>query len=220
MTESLVYNSARPHIRISEYGRIVQQMVEHAMTLEDKEARSLAVEQIIRSVGILQPQLRENQEQKRKLWDHLHAISGYTLDVDGPFPTPTPADVMQAPAHLTYQKGRMQQRHYGRLIETLLAKSIELPEGEERDALSRYAAGFMRMSYKTWSKSTISDERIAQDLKEMSGFTLELDPEAIVDLEQSGGNRQRGAAYNQQAQGGGKKGHWRDYKKRNRGGRF
>ncbi len=65
------YNTDLPHLVISEYGRNIQKMVDHALTIADKEERNKVARAIIDVMGQLNPHLRDVNDFKHKLWDHL-----------------------------------------------------------------------------------------------------------------------------------------------------
>ncbi|HNA32703.1 MAG TPA: DUF4290 domain-containing protein [Flavobacteriales bacterium] len=87
------YNTQRPRLLIPEYGRNVQRMVEHCLGIEEREARTRNAHAIIQVIGRLNPQLRGGENMDRTLWDHLYIMSEFKLDVDGPYPKPTPEEL-------------------------------------------------------------------------------------------------------------------------------
>jgi hypothetical protein len=91
------YNSNRPNLVIPEYGRNIQRMVDHAITIEDKEERNKCVRAILSVMGQLVPYLRDIEDYNHKLWDHLHIISNFQLDVDSPYPKPDPENLVSKP---------------------------------------------------------------------------------------------------------------------------
>ena len=84
----LEYNSSRNKLVIPEYGRHIQKLVEHVMTLNTKEERQKMSEGIIEIMGELNPHLRDVVDFKHKLWDHLFIISDFKIDVDSPYEKP------------------------------------------------------------------------------------------------------------------------------------
>ena len=82
------YNTNRPEMVIPEYGRNIQKMVEHAISIENREERNIVAGAIISVMGQLNPHLRDIADFKHKLWDHLFIISDFKLDVDSPYPLP------------------------------------------------------------------------------------------------------------------------------------
>ena len=66
-----------------EYGRHVQGMVGHLLTIEDKERRQKNAQAVIELMGFLNPHLKNVEDFRHKLWDHLHIISDFKIDVEG-----------------------------------------------------------------------------------------------------------------------------------------
>lgn len=64
------YTSELKRLVLPEYGRNVQQMVDHCMTIEDKAERTRCANTIINIMGNLFPHLRDIEDFKHKLWDH------------------------------------------------------------------------------------------------------------------------------------------------------
>ena len=106
----LEYNTQREKLIISEYGRHIQKMVEFAVSLEDKEKRQKTSESIINLMGELNPHLRDVEDFKHKLWDHLFIISDFKLDVDSPFPKPKIEDLFKKPDPLNYPNQKTSNR--------------------------------------------------------------------------------------------------------------
>ena len=82
------YNSERSDLIIPEYGRNIHNMVDYALTIEDREERNKVVKAIISVMGQLFPYLRDIVDYNHKLWDHLYIMSDFKLDVDSPYPIP------------------------------------------------------------------------------------------------------------------------------------
>ena len=101
------YNSNRPHLVIPEYGRNIQHMVEYAITLSDREERNRCVRAIISVMGQLFPHLRDIEDFNHKLWDHLHIVADFKLDIDSPFPVPSPASLEAQPERIPYNTRRI-----------------------------------------------------------------------------------------------------------------
>ena len=57
--DALEYNTARPKMLIPEYGRNVQKMVYHAVSMVDRDERNRVAESIIKVMGELKPELRD-----------------------------------------------------------------------------------------------------------------------------------------------------------------
>ena len=169
------YNSQRSDLTIPEYGRNIKKMVDFALTVEDREERNTIVRAIISVMGQLFPQLRDIEDFKHKLWDHLHIMSDFKLDVDSPYEKPAIEEVMSKPDRVSYPQKKIRYGHYGYVLEELIRKASE-KEGEEKEALTILAANMMKKNYVNWNRKTVSDELIIQQLSELSNGKLNLDP--------------------------------------------
>ena len=169
------YNSGRPKMIISEYGRHIQKMVDHAAGIEDKEERNRCAKSIIDVMGQLNPHLRDVAEFHHKLWDHLFIMSNFNLDVDSPYDKPSKEILTDKPETVDYPSGKIRFKHYGRTIEGLVLKAIDYEEGEEKQSLVGSIANLMKRMYLTWNNKSISDEVIINDLKKLSDDKLKLD---------------------------------------------
>lgn len=173
------YNTRRPQLVIPEYGRNIQKMVEFALTIEDKEERNQVAHEIINVMGQVNPHLRDVSDFKHKLWDHLHIISGFKLDVDSPYTPPSPEKIAERPKKLDYRNNRIRYKHYGKILENLIKKATELEKGDERDALVEIIINLMKKNYLNWNRNSVHDKMIIEDLKELSGGKLEPKPEKL-----------------------------------------
>jgi hypothetical protein len=168
------YNNKLKRLRMPEYGRIVQNMVDHAITIEDRAERNLAVDTIIQVMGNINPTLRDNRDYKHKLWDHMHLIADFKLDCDSPFEVPTMDHFLGKPDRVPYPFTRIKIRHYGKIVELMIEKALEIPDEEKRQDFTRQIANHMKLSYLTWNKDNVTDEIILESLRELSGGRLTL----------------------------------------------
>lgn len=173
----LDYNTQREPLMMPEYGREIQKMVDYAVTLPDRQARQQCAETIVRLMGTKVPQLRENSDYERTLWDHLYLMSHKRLDIQWPYDVAEAEKILTKPQpmKLPSQDGRVHLRHYGRLMEELFAKLMEMPEGPERDELVRMTANQMKRDLSTWGHGSADDERVAADLERLTGGRIRLD---------------------------------------------
>jgi len=169
------YNTTRNELILAEYGRNVQNMVKYIIELPDREERNKYAQAVIDLMGFLNPHLRDVADFKHKLWDHLHIISGYKIDVDSPYPKPTPEAALVKPNHIGYPQQRIKYKHYGKTVEVMIEKAKAVDEPERRAAMVQGIANFMKMAYVTWNKDSVADETIFKNLRELSGGQLELD---------------------------------------------
>lgn len=172
----LRYNSQMKKLAMPEYGRNIQQMVDYCVTIEDREERNRCAYTIIASMGNLFPQLRDEPEYKHKLWDHLAIMSDFKLDIDYPYPVVTEAALETQPEPISYKLEHIKFRHYGKIMERMIARAAEYPEGEERDALVMLLANHMKKVIFQISKDAVEDAKIFKDLEYYSKGKIRLDP--------------------------------------------
>jgi hypothetical protein len=169
------YNTTRSELILAEYGRNVQNMVKYIIELPDLEERNKYAQAVIDLMGFLNPHLRDVADFKHKLWDHLHIISGYKIEVDSPYPKPTPEAALVKPAHIGYPQQKITYKHYGKTVEVLIERAKAVEEPERRAAMVQGIANFMKMAYVTWNKDSVADETILKNLRELSGGQLQLE---------------------------------------------
>lgn len=169
------YNSTRSKLLLTEYGRNVQNMVKYIVALPTKEERNRYAAVVIELMGFLNPHLRDVADFKHKLWDHLHIISDYQLDVDSPYPKPTPEAIHIKPAPLRYPNQRIRFKHYGKTIELMIEKAKSIEEPDRRKHMIQAIANFMKMAYVQWNKDSVSDELILSDLYNLSNGELRIE---------------------------------------------
>lgn len=169
------YNTQRDKLQMPEYGRAVQDMVAHAMSLTDREERQRCAQTIVNVMGNMQPALRDQPDHKHKLWDHLAYISGYQLDVDYPYPVTRLDSEAAKPQPLHYPQTRIRNRHYGHVMEQFLDHLATLPAGEERDALTEYLANQMKQHLYDWNRDAMDHERIAFDIARYTEGRVQMD---------------------------------------------
>jgi hypothetical protein len=168
------YNTTRKQMVIPEYGRNIQEMIEYTCAIEDREKRNKSAKFIINVMSQMHPQVRDSVDYKHKLWDHLHIISDFKLDVDAPFPPPSPLTLSTKPEHLSYHDKEIAYRHYGKNIALIIEKAIEYEEGPEKDALVKIIAIHLKKSYLNWNRDSVSDELIEEHLRVLSQGKLKL----------------------------------------------
>lgn len=170
------YNSQRNQIVIPEYGRIIQKMIEFACTIEDREERNRAARSIINTMGSMQTHLRDVEDFKHILWDHLFLISDFKLDVDSPYPMPSNETLTKKPKFLSYPVNKMRFRHYGRTLQMMVEKVADMEDSPEKKFLTEVLANFMKTSYIHWNRDSVEDDVIVNHLEILSKGKLKLDP--------------------------------------------
>src|SRR5476651_1582001 len=204
------YNSTRNKLILSEYGRNVQNMVKYIVALPTKEERNKYAQVVIDLMGFLNPHLRDVADFKHKLWDHLHIISDFQIDVDSPYPKPCPDAIHLKPEPLRYPHQRIRYKHYGKTIELTIEKAKSIEEPERRRHMVQAVANFMKMAYVQWNKDSVADETILADLVALSKGELKVDENINLNKieyrpqvhAQSNNNNRGGRTNNQNNRGG------------------
>lgn len=171
------YNTLRNKLIMGEYGRNVQRMIEHCVTIEDREKRTKTAELIVNVMSQMNPKTREAGDYKQKLWDHLYIISEFKLDVDSGYEMPKIDFRSTKPEKIDYTDMNITYKHYGKNIEMIIEKAIKYPEGPEKDALIKTIANHLKKSYLTWNRNSVDDELIIRHLDELSGSNLRMNEE-------------------------------------------
>ena len=117
------YNTQLKKLVLPEYGRNIQQMVDHCVSIEDREERMRCAQAIIETMGNLFPELRDVEDFKHKLWDHLAIMSDFKLDIDYPCEIVKPESLESVPDKVDYNISPIRYRHYGKNIELMIAKA-------------------------------------------------------------------------------------------------
>jgi len=175
MPQEFDYNSTRNKLILSEYGRNVQNMVKYIVALPTKEERNRYAQVVIDLMGFLNPHLRDVADFKHKLWDHLHIISDFQIDVDSPYPKPSMEAIHLKPEPLKYPHQRIRYKHYGKTIELMIEKAKSIDDPDRKRHMVQAVANFMKMAYVQWNKDSVTDEMILNDLYMLSGGTLKLE---------------------------------------------
>ncbi len=166
------YNTNRKKMALPEYGRNIQNMVDYLLTIEDRDKRNKSAQAVIDVMGNLFPHLRDVQEFKHKLWDHLAIMADFKLDIDYPYDPPSPDILLEKPNTVPYNQHYIKYKHYGRTMELML-KEAEKYEGEEREIMIEQLANHMKKSYLAWNKDAVEDEKIFIDMEELSHGSLQ-----------------------------------------------
>lgn len=173
------YNTQQKKLILPEYGRNVQQMIDHCVSIEDRAERTRCANTIINIMGNLFPHLRDVDDFKHKLWDHLAIMSDFKLDIDYPYEIIRKENLRTKPEKVPYILTPIRYRHYGKTLERMIKKCEEYPEGPERDQLISLLANHMKKSFLTWNKEVVDDDKIFKDLREYSRGKIDLNPETF-----------------------------------------
>lgn len=183
MIHNIEYNSQKEHLTIPEYGRNVQNLINHARKIEDDTERQHFAEAIIDLMHQMNPAHRNSPEYREKLWRHLFRISEFDIRVTPPSgDIPSPESTKLQPETVPYPSRDHNYRHYGNHVRTMITKAVEMEDLEKREEFAETIGAYMKLAYRTWSSEHyVSDDIIRADLKKLSKGVLILDPEKSLD---------------------------------------
>jgi len=165
---------------MKEYGRHIQKMVEYLLSLEDKEERQRNAYAVIELMGFLNPHLKNVEDFRHKLWDHLFLISDFTLDVESPYPIPTKETLRARPERLRYPKRYPRFNHLGKNIEVVIDKALNEENPEKKQGFANAVAYYMKLTYSNWHKELMHDDAIQQELSTITKGELEFNNRPFV----------------------------------------
>ena len=171
----LDYNTQREKLLMPEYGREIQKMVDHAVSLPSKAERLKCAKTIVRMMETKVPLVRDTADYQQTLWDHLYLMSGKQLDIDWPYDVSGAEKIRSKPAPVPLPQNRIRLRHYGKLVTELTDKLKTMPEGAERDELVRQTANQMKRDLLTWGHGSSDDEKVADDMARLTDGAIQLD---------------------------------------------
>ncbi|MFZ9300316.1 MAG: DUF4290 domain-containing protein [Chitinophagaceae bacterium] len=166
------YNTARNHLVMKEYGRHIQKMIDHILTIEDREKRQAQAKGIIELMGFLNPHLKNIEDFRHKLWDHLFLISDFKLDVESPYPIPTREKLQAKPEPLPYPKRYPKFSHLGKNLEVIIDKARKEQDPEKRIGFTNTIAYYMKLAYSNWHKELVHDDSIRGELSSLTNGEL------------------------------------------------
>lgn len=173
--EGLDYNTQREKLRLPEYGREIQKMVDYAVELPSKSERQRCAETIIAIMDRMYPMNRENVDYEQKLWDHLAIMSDFKLDIDWPYNIEQARTITTKPQPMPYPMSKIPVRHYGKMMFELFDKLKTMAPGKERDELIKLTANQMKRNLFQWSHGSSDDEKVASDLAKFTDGKVQLD---------------------------------------------
>ena len=178
--DNMEYNTTRNHLTIREYGRHIQKMAEYVMTLEDREKRQKNADALVELMGFLNPQLKNIEDYRHKLWDHLFLITDFKLDVDSPYPTPTRETLRAKPDPIPYPKRYPKYNHLGKNIEIVIDKALSEEDPEKRQGFANSIAYYMKLTYSNWHKELVHDDNIQTELTAITKGELEFNNRPFI----------------------------------------
>jgi len=183
------YNTTRNHLVMREYGRHIQKMIEYLLQLDDEEKRQRNAQSVIELMGFLNPHLKNVEDFRHKLWDHLFLISDFKLQVESPYTIPTRETLKAKPQPLPYPKRYPKHSHLGKNLELIINKALQEENPEKKNGFANAIAYYMKLAYNNWHKETVHDDAIQSELSIITGNQLEFTNTPYVRSFRSADNR-------------------------------
>ncbi len=172
------YNTDRKHLRLREFGRNVQKIADHLLTIEDKEKRLRYAAGVVELMRQIVPSIKDLPEDTQRLWDDLHIMTKYQLDVEGPFDKPDEF-LVNNPQKVAYNMHRIKFKHYGYNLILMVQEAVKMEdEAQKHDAII-HIGKLMKSYHITWNKEIIDDEVLVKNIGLMSEGALKIDIEKV-----------------------------------------
>lgn len=210
------YNTNRSKLKMPEYGRNIQSMVDYLRTIEDPEKRQKNAEAIIELMGVLNPHLKNVEDFRHKLWDHLYYIADFDLEIDSPYPKPTPEKLHKKPEVLAYPTPNRKNRHFGRNFNAILQRALNETDQEKRKGFTATIAYYMKLAYTNWHNEPVQDDAIKAELIAITDGALNYtEGEIKVKIDHKSTSHKKGPHRNSSKNSGSRQGNKRKFKKVN-----
>jgi hypothetical protein len=193
-THTLKYNTQLGGLKLPEYGRNVQFLIEEVKKEPNVRVRQAMMEEVVVMMYQINPQGKAIEDYIEKLWKHAFFIAGY--DLEGVVPPigeiPQPEDAIKRPEKIPYPAKETRFRHYGINVQRMIKKALEMEEGAVKRGFVATIGSYMKLAYKTWNKEHyVSDDIIKADLEALSKGALTLDESPIENLSPATNSKSR-----------------------------
>ncbi len=175
------YNTTREKLVLREYGRNFHKLIDHVKKIKEKEKRTDLSKLIVKLMNMAHPELKNQNEIEQKLWDDLHIMSNFELDVNSPYPIPE-VDKLKGIERLEYPKNVIKFRHYGKKIELLIEEACKIKDSKEKESAIIHIGKIMKSFFGMWNKETIDNQVIIDNIKELSNGKLDIDIKKVEEL--------------------------------------
>lgn len=172
----LPYNVDEKKLLLPEYGRNIQRMLDHCLTIEDRNERTRCAMAISEIMATLFPAVLGENGDRRKIWDHINIMTGFNLDIDYPCDVLTLEEIKPEPEKIPYDKPLVKFRHYGRNIQDMIEVVAAMDNCVEKDQMIFLLANQMKKLLLINNPENSSDARVFEDIAIMTDGRIVIDP--------------------------------------------
>lgn len=173
------YNATYKPIILREYGRNIQKLVEALVPLKDPTEKAARAQEILKLMALLGTHNKQGAESVQKRWNDLFILSGYSLEVDSPYPRPEKKFLDKKSQQWTYAKHPISFKHYGRKIELLIEKAVIIQDLKEKEKMVVTILRLMKRFSDEWKNDNVNIDTLFAHLTHISGNRLSLDIEKL-----------------------------------------
>ena len=167
-----------PKLEMREYGRNIQQLIDHCVSIPDREERNKCAHAIAEVMVQLFPELNGEDVTSRKVWDHINIIAGFKLDIDFPCEVLSKEELKPQPAKIPYPHKSDRFRVYGNNLVRMIKEISQMEGGLEKDQLIFLVANQMKKLLITVNADSATDRRVFNDIREITAGGINIDPES------------------------------------------
>ena len=178
------YNTDKTDLIIPEYGRHIHSMANSLLEIEDRSKRNQQAQILINIMGNLNPHLRDVEEYKHKLWDHLFIMCQNKLDVEHP-PYEPVIKLENKKARIENTQGSVKYKHYGKLIILLIQETIKIKDNSLKNHAIEQIGKQMKRAYLNWNQTNVQDTQIWSDLEKLADNKIDVDKTKIIPVFQT-----------------------------------
>lgn len=174
------YNTDFEKLRLPEYGRNLQHLVDYCCSIPDRAERTVCARAIVDKMVTLFPELKGDDGNYSPAWDRLNIMSEFKLDIDFPVEVVTREQMNPKPEKIPYTTSKMMFRHYGRNIEEMIKIVSDMEDGPDKDNLIWLIAHQLKKQLLIHNKEGVDDAKVLRDLALYSDGKIVLDPETYI----------------------------------------
>lgn len=177
LVKMIPYNTGMPTLKMAEYGRNIQNLIDFCVSIPDRDERTRCAYAIAEVMTILFPALKKDSNDRKKIWDHINIMSDFHLDIDFPVAVITQEEVNPTPEPIPYSNSReILFRYYGKHIQNMVKTVADMEDSDEKFTLTGVIANHMKKLMVAHNREAVSDAKVLRDLCLMSDGKIDLLP--------------------------------------------